>query len=64
MKSKKTLIRNLILLISLIVVVFIIIFSIGDIKNITNALLNADYKYILIVILLTLVYVILWPYFF
>lgn len=61
MKNKKTLIRNLILLISLIVVVFIIIFSIGDIKNITNALLNADYKYILIVILLTLVYVILWP---
>lgn len=61
MKNKKKIIANLILLISLVVFVIIIICSLGDIEQIITNLKNVDYRYLLIILGLLLLYLILWP---
>lgn len=61
MKNKKKIITNLILLISLIIFVIIMIINLGDIRTIYENLKNVNYKYLLIIIILLIAYLILWP---
>ena len=61
MKNKKKMIANIILLISILIFLIIMLVSFGDIKSVYNTLINADYKYILIILGLMAIYFIIWP---
>ncbi len=60
-KNKRKLIANIILLISIIVFIIVIVSSLGDIEEIYTNIINCNYKYILIILGLLVVYFILWP---
>lgn len=59
--SKKKLIGNIILLLAIVVLVFVIIFQLNDIKEIGQVLASANIKYILIALALLAAYLIIWP---
>lgn len=61
MTSKKNIIRNVILLVSILIFVGVLVFSLGDIKKIYQTIITADYKYILGILGLLGIYLILWP---
>ncbi len=60
--NKKSLIKNLILVASLLILVFIIVFSISDITSIWEVIKHANLNYILICIGLILIYLFLIPF--
>lgn len=59
--KKKTILKNIILLLSIVIFLVILIVSMGDIKSIFNILASANYFWLLIIIGLMFLYFILWP---
>jgi len=59
--SKKKLIANAILLIAIVVLVGIIVFQLNDIKEIGEALMTTQVKYIIIALLFLAAYLAIWP---
>ncbi len=61
MTNKKKIITNSILLLSILIFIIIMIVSFGDIKSISDTVFTADYRYILVMVALIIVYLIIWP---
>ncbi len=63
-KNRKKLISNIIFLSLLTILVFVLLFNIGDFEKIKNSFQNvgSNYQYFLIALGLTLLYFIIWPF--